>query len=171
MPLDGAEFFDDPALAKLARVECLLASENQWCKGAMRDRRGRHCLAGAIAAVGGCRELTKPILLAAREVSGRHFWRIQFFNDDLGTPHRDVLRVLERARTLILCDCARSRRPGWPQQLKEWLAGLLPPIGVGSAGLSEFVGAIPAPVLPKIAGGQAERDRFEPVRETADLCL
>jgi hypothetical protein len=122
MPLDGSEYFGNPTLAKLALVERVLATEGQWCKGALRDRRGRHCLVGAIALADGRRELTKPILEAARAVGGRRYWRIQSFNDDPGTTHADVLRVIARARLAILDDIAGAGRPGWSQRLKDTMA-------------------------------------------------
>ena len=42
--------------------------------------------------------MQKPILQAAREVSGKRYWRIEFFNDDPRTTHADVLQVLRRTR-------------------------------------------------------------------------
>jgi hypothetical protein len=104
MPLDGTEFGfpGDHPLAKLGAVERLLANERQWCKGRMRDRDGRHCLVGAMQAVD-ARQLLEPIILrAAREVGGRHYWRIESFNDNPRTTHADVLRVLRRAREHII---------------------------------------------------------------------
>jgi hypothetical protein len=35
-------------------------------------------------------------------VSGKRYWRIESFNDDPNTTHRDVLLVLRRARESIL---------------------------------------------------------------------
>ncbi|MGC2202334.1 MAG: hypothetical protein WA633_19625 [Stellaceae bacterium] len=98
MPFDGTENFDNHPLAKLGAVERLLATEQQWCKGRLRDAHGRHCLVGAIEAVGGRQVLQKPVLQAAREVSGKRYWRIEFFNDDPRTTHADVLQVLRRTR-------------------------------------------------------------------------
>jgi hypothetical protein len=98
MPFDGINGFDDHPIVKLGAVERLLATEQQWCKGRLRDAHGRHCLVGAIEAVGGRQVLQKPILQAAREVSGKRYWRIEFFNDDPRTTHADVLQVLRHAR-------------------------------------------------------------------------
>jgi hypothetical protein len=98
MPFDGIDGFDNHPIAKLGAVERLLATEQQWCKGRLRDAHGRHCLVGAIEAVGGRQVLQKPILQAAREVSGKRYWRIEFFNDDPRTTHSDVLQVLRRTR-------------------------------------------------------------------------
>ena len=142
MPLDGTEFFDNQTLAKLRQVEQLLATEDQWCKGALRDRKGRLCLVGAIAVADGRRELTKPILQAAREVGRHHYWRIQSFNDDPITTHRDVLRVIDRARAMILADLARCGQPGWQQKLKDAIAKTFPTIGAEeSAQLYELAAA------------------------------
>jgi hypothetical protein len=102
MPFDGTDAFDNHPLAKLGAVERLLATEQQWCKGRLRDAHGRHCLVGAIEAVGGRQVLHKVVLQAAREVSGKRYWRIEFFNDDPRTTHADVLQVLHRARENLI---------------------------------------------------------------------
>ncbi|MGH7047236.1 MAG: DUF6197 family protein [Stellaceae bacterium] len=126
MPLDGTELFEDPSLAKLNQVERLLATERHWCKGRLRDADGRRCLVDAITTVGGRLELTRPILRAVKEVSGRRYWRIETFNDDPLTTHRDVLRVLHRTREDILEGIAASacRRP-WQRKLVLALGGFL----------------------------------------------
>jgi hypothetical protein len=111
MPLDGTEMFENPALAKLWEVECMLATEDQWCKGRLHDRRGRHCLVGAITEANARQELTRPIIRAIKEVSGKHYWRIESFNDDPATNHQDVLRVLERARLILLSELANADQP------------------------------------------------------------
>jgi hypothetical protein len=102
MPFDGTDGFGDHPIVKLGAVERLLATEQQWCKGRLRDAHGRHCLVGAIEAVGGRQVLQKPILQAAREVSGKRYWRIEFFNDDPRTTHGDVLQVLRHARESMI---------------------------------------------------------------------
>ena len=91
----------------------MLATEQQWCKGRLRDAHGRHCLVGAIEAVGGRQVLQKPILQAAREVSGKRYWRIEFFNDDPRTTHADVLQVLRRTRENMIDGmiCSFDRQP------------------------------------------------------------
>ena len=71
MPFDGIDAFDNHPIAKLGAVERMLATEQQWCKGRLRDAHGRHCLVGAIEAVGGRQVLQRPILQSAREVSGK----------------------------------------------------------------------------------------------------
>lgn len=102
MPFDGTDGFGDHPIVKLGAVERLLATEQQWCKGRLRDAHGRHCLVGAIEAVGGRQVLQKPILQAARDVSGKRYWRIEFFNDDPRTTHADVLQVLRHARESMI---------------------------------------------------------------------
>jgi hypothetical protein len=122
MPFDGIDGFDNHPIVKLGAVERLLATEQQWCKGRLRDAHGRHCLVGAIEAVGGRQVLQKPILQAAREVSGKRYWRIEFFNDDPRTTHADVLHVLQRARgNMIAGIMSECDRQPWHQR---WLRGL-----------------------------------------------
>jgi hypothetical protein len=124
MPFDGTDLYDNHPIAKLGAVERLLATEQQWCKGRLRDAYGRRCLVGAIEAVGARQMLQRTILHAAREVSGRRYWRIEFFNDDPRTTHADVLEVLRRARENIVagmiseCDPQPWHRR-WMQTLRE----------------------------------------------------
>jgi len=122
MPFDGIDGFDSHPLAKLGAVERLLGTEQQWCKGRLRDAHGRHCLVGAIEAVGGRQVLQKPVLQAAREVSGKRYWRIEFFNDDPRTTHGDVLQVLQRARENMIAGMINDydRQP----RFRRWLHGL-----------------------------------------------
>jgi hypothetical protein len=126
MPLDGTDFafLGDHPLAKLGAVERLLASERQWCKGRMRDRDGRHCLVGAMQAVD-ARHLLEPIVLrAAREVSGRHYWRVESFNDNPRTTHSDVLRVLRCAREHIITGMIEGAPRPWYIRWTKMLSGL-----------------------------------------------
>jgi hypothetical protein len=123
MPFDGTDAFDNHPIAKLGAVERMLATEQQWCKGRLRDAHGRHCLVGAIEAVGGRQVLQKPILQAAREVSGKRYWRIEFFNDDPRTTHVDVLQVLRRTRENMIAGMISSydrqpRRQRWIRALR-----------------------------------------------------
>jgi hypothetical protein len=122
MPFDGTDAFDNHPIAKLGAVERMLATEQQWCKGRLRDAHGRHCLVGAIEAVGGRQVLQKPILQAAREVSGKRYWRIEFFNDDPRTTHADVLQVLRRARENMISGmiCSYDRQP----RHQRWIRAL-----------------------------------------------
>jgi hypothetical protein len=117
MPFDGIETIETHPLAKLGAVERLLATEQQWCKGRLRDAHGRHCLVGAIEAVDGRQLLQKVVLHAAREVSGKRYWRIEFFNDDPRTTHADVLAVLRRAREDIIAGMICESQP-WH---RKWL--------------------------------------------------
>lgn len=124
MPLDGTdlELFGNHPLAKLGAVESLLATEKQWCKGRMRDGHGRHCLMGAMQAVGAQQILQPIILRAARQMGGTYYWRIESFNDNPRTSHADVLRVLRLARENIIVEMIGEdqRRP-----LRERLAQAL----------------------------------------------
>lgn len=111
MPFDGLELSGTEQLAKLGAVERLLATEQQWCKGRLRDAQGRHCLVGAIEAVEGRQMLQRVVLQAAREVSGKRYWRIEFFNDDPHTTHSDVLEALHRARENIIAGMICDTQP------------------------------------------------------------
>jgi hypothetical protein len=118
MPLDGTEFeaVGDNRLAKLGEVERLLINEHQWCKGRLRDKDGRFCLAGAMQAVGARRLLDPIILRAAREVGGKRYGRIESFNDNPYTTHEDVLRVLQRARQNIIAGMIEGNPGPWYQR-------------------------------------------------------
>jgi hypothetical protein len=131
MPLDSLEFTQTPLLTKLARVERLLATEQQWCKGRLRDSDGRHCLVGAIEAADGWKEIAPIVLRAVREVSGKRYWRIESFNDDPRTTHAEVLAVLRLARRKIIADMMTDdadepwhRR--WAQALRRLHSGPAP---------------------------------------------
>ncbi|HJU15296.1 MAG TPA: hypothetical protein VJ770_02395 [Stellaceae bacterium] len=98
---ESTDTIDGYALLKLAAVERLLADEDHWCKGALRDGNGRFCLLGALD-VAGARHLLEPVMLrAVREVSGKRYWRVESFNDDRRTTHPDILRVLDCAREQV----------------------------------------------------------------------
>ena len=122
MPFDGIETVEIHPLAKLGAVERLLATEQQWCKGRLRDAHGRHCLVGAIEAVDGRQVLQRIILQAAREVSGKRYWRIEFFNDDPRTTHADVLEVLRHARENIIAGMVCESQP----RHRRWLRTCAP---------------------------------------------
>ena len=179
MPFDGTEpgLFDHHPLAKLGAVERLLVTERHWCKGKLRDSDGRHCLVGAMQAVE-ARQILEPIILrAAREVGGKCYWRIEFFNDDPRTTHADVLRVLRRARENIVAGMIESdRRRPWHRRLRQVLralcAGSRPgsqleiaaaPYSIGGAASSLFA-------EPAIASLEPHRDhRPSPVRATCEM--
>jgi len=125
MPFDGIELSGTEQLVKLGAVERMLATEQQWCKGRLRDAHGRHCLVGAIEAVEGRQMLQRVILHAAREVSGKRYWRIEFFNDDPHTTHADVLETLQRARENIIAGMICVPQPwhrGWAGALRTVLS-------------------------------------------------
>ena len=132
MPFDGTDpgLNTDYRFAKLADVGRLLATEQQWCKGRLRDSEGRHCLDGAMQAVE-ARQILEPIIMrAAREVGGKHYWRLEFFNDDPVTTHADILRVLRRARENIIAemiegDYTRSFGQRLAQALRAFRSGSL----------------------------------------------
>lgn len=131
MPFDSIDFPENPLLAKLGRVERLLATEQQWCKGRLRDADGRHCLAGAIEAADAWQEIPRIILRAAREVSGRRYWRIESFNDDPRTTHRDVMLVLRRARQTIIAQIETQCDPPWYRKWVQSLRAVQPASGYG----------------------------------------
>jgi hypothetical protein len=127
MPLVGLDFTQTPLLAKLDRIEHLLATEQQWCKGRLRDSDGRHCLVGAIEAADAWSEIARVVLRAAREVGGKRYWRIESFNDDPRTTHADVLAVLRLARQNIIADMASEgdarpwrRKCAWALRTSPW---------------------------------------------------
>jgi hypothetical protein len=175
MPFDGIESFGSVQLAKLEAVERLLATEQQWCKGRLRDAQGRHCLVGAIEAVEGRQMLQRVILHAAREVSGKRYWRIEFFNDDPHTTHTDVLEVLHRARENIITGMIYDPQP-WHRKWARVLRNFVTP--------TADTGARPRPAehgswnstrepavlhdLPRASAGCAERQGRAAVLELQD---
>jgi hypothetical protein len=133
MPFDGIDSSGTDQLAKLGAVERLLATEQQWCKGRLRDAHDRHCLVGAIEAVEGRQMLQRVILQAAREVSGKRYWRIEFFNDDPHTTHSDVLAVLRRTRENIIEGMIFDPQP-WHRRWAATLRAVLSPMSENGAG-------------------------------------
>ena len=129
MPLDGTDpgLFGNHPLAKLGAVETLLATEQQWCKGTLRDSDGRHCLVGATQAAEAPRILERIILRAARQIGGKYYRRIEFFNDDPRTSHADILQVLRLARENIIAEMIEGdqRRP-WRERLAQALRACTP---------------------------------------------
>jgi hypothetical protein len=168
MPLDGFELFANPTLAKLWEVESLLATEDQWCKGRLHDRKGRHCLVGAITEVNARQELTRPIVRAIKEVSGKHYWRIESYNDDPSTNHQDIMRVLYRTRLLIIEDIARTNEPkSWYAKIHDFMNEVFSIAGGPPGSEDPERSAVPVP----IRAGEAlriDKDRGL-ARETVDL--
>ena len=102
MPFDGVGFPIDDRVSKIDQVIDLLATPNQWCKAQFKTLDGRYCIRGAMMAVEGA-DFLKPFMLQAiREVTGKRYLRIESFNDHPYTQHAQVLRVLMRARQLVV---------------------------------------------------------------------
>src|SRR3984893_10743208 len=102
---------------------------DRWCQGTLRTHDGRHCIRGAIMAVDGVGTLEAIVLRAINEVTGRHYRRIESFNDHPNTDHVQVVEVLARARTALAVGhlaaiCARPPAPGgWGRRLVGWING------------------------------------------------
>jgi hypothetical protein len=81
--------------------------------------------------------LQKPILQAAREVSGKRYWRIEFFNDDPRTTHADVLQVLRRTRENMIDGmiCSFDRQP-WHRRWIGAVRALVSPGGFEAEAIS-----------------------------------
>jgi hypothetical protein len=175
MPFDGIETYGTVQLAKLGAVERLLATEQQWCKGRLRDAQGRHCLVGAIEGVEGRQMLQRVILHAAREVSSKRYWRIEFFNDDPHTTHADVLAVLQRARQNIINGMIYDPQPWhrrWARALPTFVRRVSntgAPSCSGDLGPWRSIGE--PPVLHCSSHTYADTDREEPKARSAVLEL
>jgi hypothetical protein len=174
MPLDGTELglFENHPLAKLGAVERLLVSEQQWCKGKLRDGDGRHCLVGAIQAVQARQTLEPIILRAAREVGGKCYWRIEFFNDDPRTTHADVLRVLRRARENIIAGMIEGGRRPWHHRWAQALRALCSGSASEICASIRFGAGNPGPVTARPAAPFREVHADEhavPVHEACEV--
>jgi hypothetical protein len=104
MPFDGVDEFDirSRALARLDRVQSILATEDRWCKRHFRTWNGRYCLVGALMAARAKTILYDVLLMSIWDITGVSFRNIMQFNDAPGTNHQLVLSVLSRARARIL---------------------------------------------------------------------
>jgi hypothetical protein len=114
MPLDDTERHCERTLDLLAldRVTALLDTPDKWCKRQLRSSDGRRCLMGAMMeAGGGSRLLKAPILLAAKQITGRTFANVEVFNDQESTTHETVMRVLAQTRINILYPQTEPPRP------------------------------------------------------------
>ena len=89
-------------LQKLAAVSEFLDSEQKWCKNRLRSPDGSRCLLGALADARARLVLHRPILNAARELTGSRYYRIDGFNDDPLTTYSMVQKVLEQVRIDIV---------------------------------------------------------------------
>src|SRR5262249_20600752 len=76
----------------------LLAAPDKWCQGNYKTPDGRYCIRGAIVTVEGANNLRPIVLQAIREVTGKHYFRIESFNDHADTNHAQVVQVLMLAR-------------------------------------------------------------------------
>ena len=126
MPFDGVGFAIDDRVSKIDQVIDLLATPNQWCKAQFKTRDGRYCIRGAMMAVEGA-DFLKPIVLQAiREITGERYMRIESFNDHPYTQHAQVLRVLMRARQLVVSRWVRpdttaaTESAGWSALLQAF---------------------------------------------------
>ena len=118
MPFDGIGFAFDERVSKMDRVIQLLATPDKWCKGTLKTYNGHRCIRGAMTDVAEAHCLAPIILRAIREVTGKHYFSIETFNDHPYTDHAQVLRVLSRARDdLIKAQSGAvmepARRAGW----------------------------------------------------------
>ena len=115
MPLDGSEYeVRNHALDQIDRVIALLATEDKWCKRALRRPDDRRCILGAMREAGASIALNAPIKQAIEQaieqVTWRSCWSIQSFNDHETTTHPLVLRVLHQTRENIRAGVINSGR-------------------------------------------------------------
>ncbi len=97
MPFDGLSYRRNEALAKMDAVIDLLATEDRWCKGALKNLMGQRCLMGAMQEAHAL--ILKPYVLSAiRDVTGKNYHTVESFNDRRTTTHALVLEVLMHAR-------------------------------------------------------------------------
>jgi hypothetical protein len=125
MPFDGVGLGFDDRMYKIDRVFDLLAA--RWCKGTLWTHDGRHCIRAAIMAVDGLGTLRPIVLRAINEVTGRHYWSIEAFNDHPNTEHAQVVEVLARARTDLAVGHLAAIRAGppapvgWGRRIAGWI--------------------------------------------------
>lgn len=103
MPFDGLP--DDQQLYLLSKLDSLselLATEDRWCKYRLREAGDRRCLLGALIDSNARLVLSRPVLNAARAVTGRRYVCIANFNDAPTTRFATVQVVLERVRADIV---------------------------------------------------------------------
>jgi len=111
MPFDGAGFAAGDRVSKIDQVIDLLATPNQWCKAQFKTHDRRYCIRGAMLAVDGAEVLKPVVLQAICDVPDRRYLQIESFNDYPYTQYAEVLRVLHRARQLVV----NGWTPGFPQ--------------------------------------------------------
>ena len=131
MPFDGVEVVHHDKLRQLDAVIGLLATPERWCKGALKSHDGRHCIRGAMLAMG-ADSLEPAILRAIGDVAGPRFRRIESFNDHPQTGHEQVLAALQRARIHVAAGTGggesrhRAQTPllvEWRGALRRWIHG------------------------------------------------
>ena len=112
MPFDDAWYRGEArALGKIDEVIDLLNDGKGWCKQQLHIGNRRHCIVGALRTVGAEADLRGPILEAIRQVTGRRYARIEFFNDHPLTRFPLVLKVLKQARENIAKPPSVNVRP------------------------------------------------------------
>jgi hypothetical protein len=131
MPFDGIGSISEERLRKIDAVSNLLASPDRWYKGALTSHDGRHCIRGAILAVGASGLLEPAVLQAINDVTGKRFRRIEAFNDHPDTEHGQVVAVLARTRESIVAAAPTPTRlvrppsaPSWTGMVRGWLRGV-----------------------------------------------
>jgi hypothetical protein len=131
MPFDGIGSISEERLRKIDAVSDLLASPDKWYKGALTSHDGRHCIRGAILAVGASGFLEPAVLQAINDVTGKRFRRIEAFNDHPDTEHGQVVTVLAQARANIAAMtpvavrlARRPASPSWTGTVRSWFRGL-----------------------------------------------
>lgn len=116
MPYDGRDFFRTSRAAEVEKVMEIIATEDMWCKNRLATADGRHCLRGALRAVGASYRADRMIMRTIRQVTGRRL-TIEAFNDSDQTTHATVLNLLGTARDQALA--AESTSLG--TRVRDWL--------------------------------------------------
>jgi hypothetical protein len=124
MPFDGVGSAFQDLLSNIDQVIDLLTTPDKWCRGYYKTPDGRYCIRGAIVAVEGANNLRPIVLQAIREVTGKHYFRIESFNDHADTNHVQVVQVLVRARARLISaqlDMKRSGTITWRTRVRVLL--------------------------------------------------
>jgi hypothetical protein len=119
--------------------------------------------------------LQRVILHAAREVSGKRYWRIEFFNDDPHTTHADVLETLQRARENIIAGMICDPQP-WYRRWAGALRTVFSPkpdagaaLRVKKGGYPPRAGALAVFSCPNQAYSTPDRELREPRARVMEL--
>jgi hypothetical protein len=78
------------ALEHLKAARALIATPDKWCKVYLTDAGGRHCMIGALEAVGRGWPAARAALMAANNIDS-----VILFNDD--STHEQVLAAFDKA--------------------------------------------------------------------------